>query len=148
MASHDSSKRARSCRIRIRKLIGAFALFALVIVWALVAMAIAQFPPIFNNPLDLRRSITWSPGIGWVLPAMPLIKWMSTGTGQVTLTGRKPFHSAGGGARDQHLGVALLLEIAVERDARQRRQMVGVLREDHARPRRHRGLEAEIRRRS
>ena len=36
--------------VRIRKLIGTFALFALVIVWALVAMAIAQFPPIFNNP--------------------------------------------------------------------------------------------------
>ncbi len=35
--------------IRIRKLIGAFALFVLVIVWALVAMAIAQFPPIFEN---------------------------------------------------------------------------------------------------
>ena len=37
--------------IRIRKLIGAFALFMLVIVWALLAMAIAQFPPIFKNPL-------------------------------------------------------------------------------------------------
>ena len=36
--------------LRIRKLIGTFALFALVIVWALIAMAIAQFPPIFNNP--------------------------------------------------------------------------------------------------
>jgi hypothetical protein len=47
--------------IRIRKLIGVFALFALVIVWALLAMAIAQFPPIFENRLT----------------AMPLIKWMS-----------------------------------------------------------------------
>ena len=40
--------------IRIRKLIGTFALFALVIVWALIAMAIAQFPPIFQT-LSLDR---------------------------------------------------------------------------------------------
>ena len=62
--------------IRIRKLIGVFALFALVIVWALAAMAIAQFPPIFNNRL-LAGIYYFVAGIGWVLPAMPLIKWMS-----------------------------------------------------------------------
>lgn len=62
--------------VRIRKLIGAFALFALVIVWALVAMAVAQFPPIFQNPwISMVYYIL--AGIGWVLPAMPLIKWMS-----------------------------------------------------------------------
>ena len=33
-------------------------------------------------------------GIGWVLPAMPLINWMSGTADQVTLIGRKPFHSA------------------------------------------------------
>ena len=60
---------------RIRKLIGAFALFALVIVWALVAMAIAQFPPIFNNRLVALIYYALA-GIGWVLPAMPLVKWM------------------------------------------------------------------------
>ena len=32
--------------IRIRKLIGAFVLITLVVVWALVAMAVAQFPVI------------------------------------------------------------------------------------------------------
>jgi hypothetical protein len=63
--------------LRSRKLIGTFALFALVIVWALTAMTIAQFPPIFNNPwiAGLYYCVA---GIGWVLPAMPLIKWMST----------------------------------------------------------------------
>jgi hypothetical protein len=60
---------------RIRKLIGAFALFALVIVWALVAMAIAQFPPIFNNPW-ISAVYYLVAGLGWVLPAMPLVKWM------------------------------------------------------------------------
>ncbi len=60
---------------RIRKLIGAFVLFALVIVWALVAMAIAQFPPIFNNPW-IAGVYYLVAGLGWVLPAMPLVKWM------------------------------------------------------------------------
>ena len=78
--------------IRIRKLIGTFALFALVIVWALIAMAIAQFPPIFNNPWIAAIYYVVA-GIGWVLPAMPLMRWMLTGIDQVTLTGRKPFHS-------------------------------------------------------
>jgi hypothetical protein len=65
--------------LRTRKLIGAFALFALVIVWALAAMAIAQFPPIFQNPL-IAALYYFLAGIGWVLPAMPLVKWMSTET--------------------------------------------------------------------
>lgn len=62
--------------IRIRKLIGAFALFILVIVWALIAMAVAQFPPIFQNPW-VSAVYYIVAGMGWVLPAMPLIKWMS-----------------------------------------------------------------------
>jgi Protein of unknown function (DUF2842) len=64
--------------VRIRKLIGTFALFALVIVWALAAMAIAQFPPIFNNPWIAAVYYVVA-GIGWVLPAMPLMRWMLTG---------------------------------------------------------------------
>jgi hypothetical protein len=62
--------------IRLRKLIGVLALFALVSVWALLAMAIAQFPAIFNNRL-IAGLYYFLAGIGWVLPAMPLIKWMS-----------------------------------------------------------------------
>ena len=64
---------------RIRKLIGAFALFALVIVWALIAMAIAQFPPIFNNPWIAAIYYVVA-GIGWVLLALPLLQWMLTGS--------------------------------------------------------------------
>jgi hypothetical protein len=64
--------------MRTRKLIGAFALFALVTVWALLAMAIAQFPPIFGNRL-IAGLYYFVAGIGWVLPAMPLVKWMSGG---------------------------------------------------------------------
>lgn len=64
--------------IRTRKLIGTFALFALVIAWALVAMAVAQFPPIFNNPWVAGVYYVVA-GLGWVLPAMPLLKWMQKG---------------------------------------------------------------------
>lgn len=64
--------------VRIRKLIGAVALLVLVTVWALVAMAIAQFPAIFGNRL-ISGIYYVVAGIGWVLPAMPLIKWMSKG---------------------------------------------------------------------
>ena len=65
--------------IRIRKLIGTFALFALVIGWALIAMAVAQFPPIFNNPW-LAAIYYVVAGIGWVLLALPLLRWMLTGS--------------------------------------------------------------------
>ena len=62
--------------IRQRKLIGAVLLLVLVIVWSLVAVAIAQAPA-------LKQNRGWQfvfyivAGLGWVLPAMPLIRWMS-----------------------------------------------------------------------
>ena len=64
--------------IRIRKLIGTFALFALVIVWALLAMAIAQ--PLLASANGLVAALYYVvAGLGWVLPAMPLMRWMLTG---------------------------------------------------------------------
>jgi hypothetical protein len=65
--------------MRVRKLIGTFALFALVIVWALIAMAIAQFPPIFGHTWVAAIYYVVA-GLGWVLPAMPLLRWMLTGS--------------------------------------------------------------------
>jgi hypothetical protein len=62
--------------LRTRKLIGAFLLFALVIVWSLLAMAVAQASFIFENRLIAGLYYVVA-GIGWVLPAMPLIYWMS-----------------------------------------------------------------------
>jgi Protein of unknown function (DUF2842) len=62
--------------IRLRKLIGAVALVVLVTVWALVAMAVAQFPAIkANGVIEVIYYVV--AGLGWVLPAMPLIRWMS-----------------------------------------------------------------------
>ena len=62
--------------IRLRKFIGTVLLIALVIVWALVAMALAQAPLIHDNEI---ASIAYYviAGLGWVLPAMPIVSWMS-----------------------------------------------------------------------
>ncbi len=62
--------------IRLRKLIGAVALLALVIVWTLLAMALAQ--TVLTSVSGLVAAIYYLvAGLGWVLPAMPLIRWMS-----------------------------------------------------------------------
>ena len=62
--------------IRLRKFIGAVALFVLVIGWALIAMAAAQFPAIRDNTV-LSFLYYVVAGLGWILPAMPLVSWMS-----------------------------------------------------------------------
>ena len=61
--------------IRIRKLIGTVLLFVLAIAWSLLAMALAQSA--------LTDVSYWTAllyyviaGLGWVLPAMPLVWWM------------------------------------------------------------------------
>ena len=62
-------------RIRTRKLIGTVGLLVLVTGWALLMMAFAQFA--------LRAQSGWVAalfylvaGLGWALPAMPLVAWM------------------------------------------------------------------------
>jgi hypothetical protein len=62
--------------IRIRKLIGAFALLALAVVWSLLAMALAQ--SVLTDINGLIATIFYVvAGLGWVLPAMLLVKWMA-----------------------------------------------------------------------
>jgi hypothetical protein len=62
--------------IRRRKLIGAVLLIALVVCWSLVAMALAQLPVIKAHGL-VEFIYYVVAGLGWVLPAMVLIKWMT-----------------------------------------------------------------------
>lgn len=61
--------------IRLRKLIGAVALIILVVVWALLAMALAQWMLAGTNGF-VQAAYYVIAGLGWVLPAMPLIAWM------------------------------------------------------------------------
>jgi hypothetical protein len=66
----------RPLPIRIRKLIGAVALVALVIVWSLLAMALAQAVELRSSRV-LEFAYYVVAGLGWVVPAMPLVSWMS-----------------------------------------------------------------------
>jgi hypothetical protein len=63
---------------RLRTFIGAVALLVLVMVWALIAMALAQ-----SVLLDINGFVAAIyyvvAGLGWVLPAMPIISWMAKG---------------------------------------------------------------------
>jgi hypothetical protein len=62
--------------IRFRKLVGAIILIVLVLAWALFAMALAQSPVVKANSL-IEVIYYVVAGLGWVLPAIPLIRWMS-----------------------------------------------------------------------
>jgi L-lactate permease len=64
---------------RQRKLIGAFAMLAFVIFYALVAMALAQARPL-QEASKLVQGISYAVmGIAWIIPIFPLIKWMEGG---------------------------------------------------------------------
>jgi hypothetical protein len=62
--------------MRTRKFVGAIALLTLVMVWGLVAMALAQSVLTDINGFVATLYYVVA-GLGWVLPAMPLIAWMS-----------------------------------------------------------------------
>ena len=62
--------------IRTRKFFGTIALLVLVVVWSLLGMTVAQTPWLANSGL-LQAIFYVVAGIGWVLPAMPIVSWMS-----------------------------------------------------------------------
>jgi hypothetical protein len=63
-------------RIRTRKFLGTIALLVLVVVWSLLGMTIAQTPWLAES--GLYQAIFYPvAGLGWVLPAMPIISWMA-----------------------------------------------------------------------
>ena len=62
--------------IRTRKLIGTFVLLIFVIFWSLFAMALAQ--SVLTDINGFVAAIFYVvAGLGWVPPAMLLIKWMA-----------------------------------------------------------------------
>ena len=62
--------------IRTRKFLGTIALLLLVVVWSLMGMTVAQTPWLANSGW-LQAIFYVVAGIGWVLPAMPIISWMA-----------------------------------------------------------------------
>jgi hypothetical protein len=62
--------------MRIRKLIGAVALLVLVAVWSLLAMAMAQ--SVLTDINGFVAALYYvAAGLGWIVPAMVLVKWMT-----------------------------------------------------------------------
>jgi Protein of unknown function (DUF2842) len=62
--------------IRTRKFLGTIALLALVAIWSLTGMAVAQMPWLAASGL-LQAIFYVVAGLGWVLPAMPIVSWMA-----------------------------------------------------------------------
>ncbi|MBX6329326.1 MAG: DUF2842 domain-containing protein [Pseudolabrys sp.] len=62
--------------VRLRKLIGTFGLLLLVAAWSLMAMALAQsvLADVNGLPAAVYYVVV---GLGWVVPAMALVKWMA-----------------------------------------------------------------------
>lgn len=61
--------------IRTRKFFGTIILLVLVVVWSLLGMTVAQMPWLANNGWA-QAAFYVIAGLGWVLPAMPIISWM------------------------------------------------------------------------
>jgi len=61
---------------RNRKLIGAFTIIAYVVVYALLAMALAQSAPVQDASRLVQGLIYAVLGLFWIVPMMPLIAWM------------------------------------------------------------------------
>jgi hypothetical protein len=75
-ARTGSEPHISAMRIRTRKFFGTIALLLLVVVWSLTGMTVAQTPWLANSGL-LQAIFYIVAGIGWVLPAMPIVSWMS-----------------------------------------------------------------------
>ncbi|MFZ9500292.1 MAG: DUF2842 domain-containing protein [Beijerinckiaceae bacterium] len=66
-------------RRRQRKLIGAAVMVLFVVVYALLAMAVSQARPL-QEASKLVQGIWYAViGLAWILPMMPLIRWMERG---------------------------------------------------------------------
>jgi len=75
-ARPDSEPHISVMTIRTRKLFGTIALLVLVVVWSLLGMTVAQTPWLASSGL-LQAIFYVVAGIGWVLPAMPIVSWMA-----------------------------------------------------------------------
>jgi len=66
---------APAMTIRTRKFVGTIVLLILLAVWALLGMAVAPLVlPSANGVVAFAYYVVV--GLAWILPAMPLIRWM------------------------------------------------------------------------
>lgn len=66
-------------RRRSRKFIGAIAMLGFAIVYALIAMALAQSRLLQDASKPMQAIGYALLGLAWILPILPLIKWMEGG---------------------------------------------------------------------
>jgi hypothetical protein len=66
---------------RTRKFVGTIALLLLVVLWSLLAMAVAQIALASTSGIIATVYYVVA-GLGWVLPALPLVTWMSRPAGR------------------------------------------------------------------
>jgi hypothetical protein len=76
MRGMPQSEQGEDMPRRTRKFIGAVVMVGFVLVYALIAMALAQARPIQNASALVQGIFYAALGIAWILPLMPLIKWM------------------------------------------------------------------------
>jgi hypothetical protein len=70
-----AAKGSRVMRRRTRKLVGTIVMMIFVVIYALLVMVLAQ--PILRDASHLVQGLFYLvAGLAWVLPIMPLIKWM------------------------------------------------------------------------
>ena len=67
---------------RIRKLFGGIVMIVFVVVYALIAMALAQSRPLQEAPALVQTIGYIVLGLAWTLPLAPLIKWMERPDGR------------------------------------------------------------------
>jgi uncharacterized membrane protein YuzA (DUF378 family) len=61
---------------RLRKFIGSVTLVSFVTVYALLAMVLTQARPVQSAAWYVQTLVYAVLGLAWILPMMPLIKWM------------------------------------------------------------------------
>ena len=64
---------------RNRALLGGFVMIAFVVLYALIAMALAQSRPVQEAADWLKPFLYALLGLLWVLPMMPLVSWIARG---------------------------------------------------------------------
>ena len=64
---------------RNRALLGGFMMIAFVVLYALIAMALAQSRPVQEAADWLKPFLYALLGLLWVLPMMPLVSWIARG---------------------------------------------------------------------
>lgn len=75
LASAGRTLQSRAMHVRTRKLVGTVALLVLIAAYSLAAMAVGA--AYLDGASGLGQFLFYAlAGLGWLLPALPLVRWM------------------------------------------------------------------------